>query len=196
MRAVPGKVVRRDVEQHGHAGMKLARGGQLVAGELGDQPVPLRARINGADGGHADVAHGRGRHTARAQQVLGERGGGGLAIGARDAAPALGRQTPGKLGLAHNLDARRASRTKELGELRDAGAGYAHVIGTLDKLGAVDELNTRCLERAGFLRRRRGAAAVHRNGVDAIAAMAKGPGDDIEPRGSLAEDQQGKSIWQ
>ena len=146
---VPIEVVWRDVQQHGHVGVQLARAGQLEARELSHEPLARRAVRHLADGHAADVSHGLGRQAARAQKVAREGGRGGLAVGARDAHPALGALAPRELGLAEDGVARRVGAPVEVAELGDAGARDARVVVALHLLGATDHADAGTLELLG-----------------------------------------------
>ena len=148
---VPVEVVGRDVEQHAHVRVQALGGGQLEARELGHEPLAGGTARHLADGHGADVADGLGRKAARAQQVAGERGRGGLAVRAGDAHPALGAHAPGKLGLADDLVCGRLGARVEVAELGDAGRAHGEVVVALDVLGAKDHLGTGAGQGAGGL---------------------------------------------
>ena len=143
--AVPLHVVGRHVQKRRHAGVEQPGGGQLEAGELRHEPAVGRTggKLAGDDG--ADVAHGLGAHARDLQQVRGERGRGGLSVGARDGHPALGALAEGKLGLADDLPGARARRGEERGELRDSRGGHGQVIAAGHVLGAQDAPHARGL---------------------------------------------------
>ena len=171
--AVPGQVVRRDVEHHGHIRREQARRGQLIAGGLRHVHV-------GVPGGHridaslADVAHG-GRVRARLpQQMAGERRRSGLAVGAGDGDPLRGSVAlaPGEFHLADHLGGGRSGAPIERRILGNAGARDTQIVGALDGLvieehhgpalaGALGPGQRRLARRAGGHGQRLHAAAQH-----------------------------------
>lgn len=132
---MPGKMIRRDVEHHGHIRREQARRGQLVAGGLRHVHV-------GVPGGHridaslADVAHGGRVHARLPQQMAGERGRSGLAVGASDGDPLRGSVAlaPGEFHLADHLGGGRSGAPIERGVLGNAGARDAQIVGAFDGL--------------------------------------------------------------
>ena len=169
--AMPGKMIRRDVEHHGHIRREQARRGQLVAGGLRHVHV-------GVPGGHridaslADVAHGGRVHARLPQQMAGERGRSGLAVGASDGDPLRGSVAlaPGEFHLADHLGGGRSGAPIERGVLGNAGARDAQIVGAFDGLvveehhgpalaGALGPGQRRLARRAGGHGQRLHAAA-------------------------------------
>ena len=103
MALVPAQVVGRDVEQHRHARMKLGCRSNLITRQLGHKPLIVCAAVDLVHRRLADIADGHAGFTGGLEQIIGQRRGSCLAIGARGGDPILGRQAIGKLGLAHNL---------------------------------------------------------------------------------------------
>ena len=56
MRTMPGEMIGREIQEHGDARMEGLGRGELIAGELGDESLPLLAPIHLVDGRVADVA--------------------------------------------------------------------------------------------------------------------------------------------
>ena len=192
--AVPCKMVGRDVEQDADMRMKLGCGGKLIARELGHEPLPRRARVDARDRRLTDVADGRGGHARCAQQMIGERRRGGLAVGAGDTDPALGRKAERELGLTHDLGRMRATGRKEVGELGDAGARDADIVGALDLFGTEDEGHALALESAGRLGRSRRGATHDRDALHALAEVSARPADDVETGFAQTQNEQAECL--
>ena len=187
--AVPLHVVGRHVQKRRHAGVEQPGGGQLEAGELRHKPAVGRTggKLAGDDG--ADVAHGLGAHARDLQQVRGERGGGGLSVGARDGHPALGALAEGKLGLADDLPGACARRGEERGELRDSRGGHGQVIAADHVLGAKDAPHARGLELAGEAALPGGGAPVEGHRRHAPGALGSQVAADRRTRPAHAQDK-------
>lgn len=97
---VPVEVVGRDIHQHRGVQVGVVHVIELEAGELHDVDL-VRVADETLGEGEADIATRHRIYAARLQEVSGEGGGGGLAIGPRDAYEdaALGYVLGGKLDL-------------------------------------------------------------------------------------------------
>ena len=97
---VPVEVVGRDIHQHGSVQVGVVHMVELEAGELHDVDL-VRVSYEALGEGETDIATRHRIDAARLQEVSGEGGGGGLAIGPRDAYEdaALGYVLSGKFDL-------------------------------------------------------------------------------------------------
>ena len=97
---VPVEVVGRDIHQHCSLQMGVVHMVELEAGELHDVDL-VRVSYEALGEGETDIATRHRIYAARLQEVSGEGGGGGLAIGPRDAYEdaALGYVLSGKFDL-------------------------------------------------------------------------------------------------
>ena len=193
MALMPAQVVGSDVEQHRHARVELGGRSNLIARELSHKPLVVGSAVNLVDRRLTDVADSYTGLTGSLEQIIGQRRGGRLAVGARDGNPVIGRQAIGKLGLTHNLGGMLAPGLKEARELRDARARHAYVIGALDLFGPIDKRRTSSLERTRGVIGLRGAAAIHGNGAYALW-MCQRPAGDIETGFALTQNEQAKDI--
>lgn len=106
-------MVGGNVEQHRHAGVKLLGRCDLIARKLSYKPLVMRAVVDFVHRRLTDITDSNARLARCLKQVVGQRRGGRLAIGARNGDPILGRQAVGKLGLTHDLDSVIAASLKE-----------------------------------------------------------------------------------
>ena len=132
-RAMPVDVIGRYVEQDRHVGREAVRGGKLVRRHLGH----VHARFAGSHRIEADLADVSDRargETAFAQDVRGERRGGGLAVRARDGDPSAIRRAlaPRELDLADEFAGELFAGDVELVPIGNAGTRDAQVEPTLD----------------------------------------------------------------
>ncbi len=197
--AVPLHVVRRDVHEAGDVRVQKARGCQLEARELGYEPRSGLALSKAARDDGADVAHGLGDASALAQERRGERGRGGLPVGAGDAHPVGGALAPGKLRLANDLRRMRGRRPEEGGPHGDARGGYGQIEGALDLLGTQDAANAQSLELMRNVTLVRGGAAKERDRGDPLAKPHQVAADGLArvpyaKNGDVAKTRQGTAV--
>ena len=193
MALVPAQMVGGNVEQHCHAGVKLGRRCNLIARKLRYKPLVMRAAIDLVHRRLTDVAHSNARLARCLKQVVGQRRGGRLAVGARNGDPVVGRQAVGKLGLTHDLGSVIAASLKECRELRDARACHAYVVGSLYLLGAIDKRRAHSLERTRGVIGLGGTAAIDGDGTHALG-VCKRPASNIKTGLTLAQNEQAKGI--
>ena len=122
-RAVAVEVVRRDVEDHADVQARPLHRLELEARKLEHDPVLGRELGQSVEDRLADVAADHHRPVAFGKDVAGERGGRGLAVGARDADDGAGAKLQEQVDLARDGDAPGARVIEELGVPRNAGAG-------------------------------------------------------------------------
>ena len=96
-------MVGSDVEQHRNARVELGGRSNLIARELSHKPLVVGSAVNLVDRRLADVADSYTGLAGSLEQIISQRRGGRLAVGARDGNPVIGRQAIGKLRLTHNL---------------------------------------------------------------------------------------------
>src|SRR6266702_5940338 len=143
-RAVAVEVVGRDIEDHPDVQARPLHRLELEARELEHYPVLGRDLGQAVEDRLADVAADHHGPLARGEDIAGERGGRGLAVGACDADDSAGAQLQEQVDLARDGDALRARVVEELGVPRNAGAGvhdvdareHAVVVAAEAKLGA------------------------------------------------------------
>ena len=175
-RAMPLDVVGRHVEHGRGARREPARAMQLEARQLGDEHLAGGAPGDACDGRQSDVAHRAGLQPRGAQQLAGERGGRGLAVGPRDGEPVARALAPRELRLAHQLGAAAGRRRVERADGGDAGAHHAQVEVALGLLDVPDDPDPAPLERLGGRTRGRGRGpGVHRD----RAHLARGQSGEV-----------------
>ena len=196
MRTMPGEMIGREIQEHGDARMEGLARGELIAGELGDEPLPLLAPIHLVDGSVADVADRDAVEPRGAQQLVGQTRDRRLAVGPGDCAPTLGRQQPCELGLAHDLGAGGTRAAEKLAELGYPRARDADIECSGDLLGAVDESDTGRLESGRVLGGGRRSPTIHSHGRHALTKMRRSPRGELETRAALSENEQRELLRQ
>ncbi len=138
-------MVGRDVEDHADVEARPLHRFELEARELEHDPVVGRDLGQAVEDRLADVAANHHGPVARRKDIAGERGGRGLAIGARDADDGARAQLQEQVDLARDGDALRARVLEKLGVPWNARAGvndvdareHAVVVAAESQLGAL-----------------------------------------------------------
>ncbi len=196
MRTVPGEMIGREIQKHGGTRMERLGRGELIAGELGDEPLSLLAPINLVDGSVADVADRDAVEPRGAQQIVSQTRDRRLTVGAGDRAPAFGRQQPCELGLAHDLGAGGTRTAEKLTELGYPRARDADIERAGNLLGAVDESDAGRLESGRALGGGRRNPAIHGDGRHTLTKMRRSPRGELETRAALSENEQRELLRQ
>ena len=185
--AVSIEVVGRQVEQDARRGAEVVHIFELETRHLHHQFFVTSKRAHHRTHRRADVAQHPAGPACRGEQVPHQRGGGGLAVRARDRREGVGQQRVGKLDLAPDRHAMRARSSHQGGFPGHAGAldDQVHSRQLRDVLRPQEQMRPL---RAGFARARqfvRGLAI----GQHHFASRAEQRARRGQTRAAGAEDQ-------
>ena len=153
-RHVPIQMVRRDVEQHGDLGRKRLAARQLERARLAHIHVGL-AVAHGLDARIADVAHGGNALAGALQNMRDKRRRGSFAIGSRHSNPTTicRALAPSEFHLGNDLSRSCLRIFVKTGELGNARAHDAHVIGVFEGIHVKHHMRAKRLAARGELER-------------------------------------------